>query len=85
MYEGFLIAGTGTIVGLIIGSLVVFAQQQFSLVTMGGSGVSFLSEAYPVAFKLSDFIIILITVIVIGTLSSLFPIFRIKPNKEEKE
>lgn len=51
--EGMLIAGFGTVAGLVIGAVIVILQQQFSLVSMGMA--SAIVDGYPVKMKFTDF------------------------------
>ena len=67
-FEGMMISVIGCVVGIIIGSIVCVVQQQFNLVKMGAK-MSVL-DAYPVAFKASDFGLVFLTVIVIAVIAS---------------
>ncbi len=68
--SGFYLAGIGGFMGLVIGYLICWVQQQWGLVSMGGG---FIVNAYPVAFKFSDFLLVLISVVVIGFIAAYFP------------
>jgi lipoprotein-releasing system permease protein len=52
--EGMLIAGLGTVLGLISGAAIVLLQQNFSLVSMGMN--SSVVDGYPVKMAVSDFV-----------------------------
>ncbi|MCB0698830.1 MAG: FtsX-like permease family protein [Chitinophagales bacterium] len=71
--EGVLWSLLGGGVGLLIGGLLCFGQQQFGWIKLGGS---FIIDAYPVQLQLSDFVLILATVAVIGMLAAWFPSVR---------
>lgn len=71
--SGFLMAGMGGLGGLCIGYLVCILQQQFGLIGMGSG---FIVDAYPVVFKGFDFIIVIVTVVVVGILASIYPAFK---------
>jgi lipoprotein-releasing system permease protein len=60
---GVLIAVIGAAVGLILGFLTCFIQQQFGLVSMGME--TSIVEAYPVKMQLSDFVFAAITIFII--------------------
>ena len=65
-----IIAGifTGTIVGL----LIAFLQKNYGLISMGNG--NFVINAYPVVIKITDVILIITTVLLIGALASWYPI-----------
>lgn len=67
-FEGMMISFIGCIGGIIIGSLVCLAQQHFKLIKMGSS-LSVL-DAYPVAFKPTDFVLVFFTVLAISVIAS---------------
>ena len=68
--EGVLITGIGGILGLVIGVLTVLAQQTFGLVELENVIVPY----YPVQLSMIDLAAIFGTVVVIGFLSSWFPV-----------
>lgn len=70
--EGWLISIVGAILGLLLGAIICFLQIQFGFIKLPGGG-SFIIEAYPVVMKLSDFVVVFITVILIGFLISWLP------------
>lgn len=61
----------GACIGIGIGLFVAFLQQNYGLISMGGS--SFVVNSYPVKIKLADIIFTGITVLVVGAISSLYP------------
>jgi len=67
-FEGMMISFIGCIGGIIMGSLVCLAQQHFKLIKMGSS-LSVL-DAYPVAFKPTDFVLVFFTVLGISVIAS---------------
>ncbi|MBK0380335.1 FtsX-like permease family protein [Mucilaginibacter segetis] len=67
-FEGMMISLIGAVIGIIIGFLFCLVQQHFKFIKMG-AGMSVL-DAYPVAFKPSDFGLVLFTVLVIATIAS---------------
>ena len=74
-YEGLLLSVAGGILGIILGGLVSYGQQQFGWVPISGAGETsyFVLNAYPVAFQLSDFVLVFVTVIVLGLSASWYP------------
>jgi lipoprotein-releasing system permease protein len=69
--EGLIIALIGTVLGLGAGALIVLAQQQFGLVSMGMQ--SSIVEGYPVKMVATDFIYVFVTMSVITILISSRP------------
>lgn len=67
-FEGMMISLIGCIVGIVIGFIICLIQQQFNLIKMG-SKTSVL-DAYPVAFNISDFVLVFLTVIAIAVIAS---------------
>lgn len=75
--EGMMVSVVGGIIGLILGAVLCFLQQEFSLITLGGGEGSFIIEAYPVEMKFIDFIYVFLTVLIIGYLAAYYPVSRI--------
>ncbi|MDC1107201.1 FtsX-like permease family protein [Prolixibacteraceae bacterium] len=73
LYEGWLISVLGTLIGLILGVLLCYLQQEFGLVKLQGGG-SFIVDAYPVQLVGSDILLISLTVIILGLFASWVPI-----------
>ena len=73
--EGILLSLLGIFIGFAIAITACVLQQQFGFITLQG-GDAFLIEAYPVEMQLWDFIIVFITVLLIGTLAALLPAMR---------
>lgn len=71
--EGALWAFIGGGGGLLLGIILCLCQQQFGWITLGGS---FIIEAYPVRLHISDILVVLGTILVIGLLASWFPAVR---------
>jgi len=75
LFNGWLVSIFGAIAGLVLGALVCFLQIKFGFVTLPGSGGGgFIVDAYPVSMHLIDFLAVFITVVVIGFLTSLYPV-----------
>jgi len=67
--NGLLIAGIGSVIGITIGLLLVWAQQNYGLVKMQGA----LVENYPVKLILNDVILVAITAFGLGFLTGIYP------------
>jgi lipoprotein-releasing system permease protein len=73
LMEGWMISITGAVLGLILGSLVSWLQQEFGIIKLSGSG-SFIIDAYPVVYQFADVIKVFFTVIGIGLLAAWLPV-----------
>ncbi len=71
LYVGILISGFGLVIGFIIALLFYFAQKNFDLIGIPEGAT--IIDAYPVQLRFIDFIIVSITVLLIGFLISLLP------------
>ena len=74
LFEGRIISAIGAVIGIVIGLLLCWAQQQFGLVALGSTSGSFIINAYPVSVHPEDIILIFITVLVVGFLSVWYPV-----------
>jgi lipoprotein-releasing system permease protein len=76
LLEGCLISFMGAIIGVALGLVLCFAQQEFGFLSLGSGSSSgaFVVDAYPVSVHFSDILLVLITVLVIGFLSVLLPV-----------
>ena len=73
LYEGWLISILGALIGLVIGVLICWLQQNFGLIRLQGSG-SFVIDSYPVKMVLSDFLMVFLTVLAIGYFAAWYPV-----------
>jgi lipoprotein-releasing system permease protein len=76
--EGMMISFTGAIAGLILGAVICLLQMQFGLIRLGSPGSTFVVDTYPVEMKVIDFVLVFITVIFIGFLAALYPVWNIR-------
>ena len=76
LFEGCLISFLGALIGVVLGLSLCFAQQEFGILTLGtGTNAgAFVVDAYPVSVHWQDVVLILLTVVVIGFLSVLYPV-----------
>ena len=75
--EGLMISLAGGLLGLFLGGLLALAQQEFGLLKLGGGEGTYIVDAYPVKVQLLDFIYVLLTVIVIGAITTWYPVRQI--------
>ena len=76
LFEGCLISFLGALVGVVLGLTLCLVQQEFGILTLGsGAGAgAFVVDAYPVSVHWQDVVLILVTVLVIGFFSVLYPV-----------
>lgn len=72
--EGLIIAGIGTLIGFGISIVFCLLQQKFGFIKLEED--SFLVSAYPVSMHISDFILVSVTILVIGVVASWYPAKR---------
>lgn len=74
LFEGRMIAVIGAVIGIGLGLLLCFLQQQYGFVRLGDSEGSFIVDAYPVSVHYSDVAIIFVTVIAVSWLAVWYPV-----------
>ena len=74
LFEGRLISAVGAVLGIIIGLLLCWMQQQYGFVRLGSSEGSFVVDAYPVSVHPWDVVLIFLTVLAVGFLSVWYPV-----------
>ena len=74
LFEGRLISAIGAVLGVLIGLLLCWLQQQYGIVRLGSSEGSFVVDAYPVSVHPWDIVLIFFTVMAVGFLSVWYPV-----------
>lgn len=82
-YEGMMISFIGTLAGLTLGFVILYLQQRYGLISLGGGKGDFIIDAYPVKMKVLDFIYVFLTVQLIGMIASWYPVKYLLRNFEE--
>lgn len=70
MKLGVLISGLGIIIGIALALLLYYIQNKYGVI---GVPSGFLIDAYPVRLKITDFLIVVPTVFIIGYLAAILP------------
>ena len=76
LFEGRIISAIGAVVGVALGLLLCWLQQEFGFVHMGDSAGSFVVNAYPVSVHYGDVAIVFVTVLLIGWAAAWIPTRR---------
>ncbi len=74
LFEGRLIAVIGAVVGIVVGLLLCWLQQQYGLVRLGDSEGSFVVDAYPVSVHPWDVAVVFFTVLAASFVSVWYPV-----------
>jgi len=69
LFEGMMITMTGCITGLFAGFVFCLIQQKFGLIKMSQENL-LMSNAYPIGFKWTDFLLVFITVTIFSFMAS---------------
>jgi len=77
LIEGTMISIGGALTGLFLGGAISWLQQTFGLISLGDGSGSFVIDAYPVKIIWTDFLIVFVTVIVLGLLAAWYPVKQI--------
>ncbi|MCF6239907.1 MAG: FtsX-like permease family protein [Bacteroidales bacterium] len=71
LFEGWMIAFIGALIGLVLGFVICWLQDTVGLVELPQA---FIVQYYPVEMKVSDFVSVFIVVLLIGLIASYFPV-----------
>lgn len=74
LFEGWLISFIGAIMGTLAGLALCQAQISYGLVKLSGGVSSFIIDAYPMKIILTDVLLIVISVSLIGFLAAWYPV-----------
>jgi lipoprotein-releasing system permease protein len=77
MYEGVILAISGGLLGIILGGLICWLQQEYSIINFSSSE-GFIIDTYPIRIKAVDFIYVFLTIVGLGFLTSLYPAHKAK-------
>ena len=85
--EGWMISIIGSVAGIFLGTVISLVQEYLEVIKIGGTG-TFVIDAYPVHYQLSDIFFVWGTVLMIGFLAALIPARKIsvdyfKPTREK--
>lgn len=69
--EGMLLAGLGSIAGILLAIVICWAQVKYKLIPIQGG--TFLIDYYPVELRSTDFILVLVTVMIVAVAASWLP------------
>lgn len=73
-WQSLFIAAVGGFIGLVLGFIICFAQQYFGFIKINPSS----PIAYPIQFVITDALIVLFTILVLGVLTAIYPWLKAK-------
>lgn len=82
--EGMFIISIGCVIGLVLGGSLILLQEKFGFYELGLNTASYFSQAYPVKLIFSDILYIILSVGIIGFISTIIPIQRFSKNFKVK-
>lgn len=74
LFEGRMISAIGAVLGILIGLLLCWLQQEYGIVALGRSSGSFVVDAYPVSVHPDDIILVFFTVVAVGFIAVWYPV-----------
>lgn len=74
LLEGRMITFMGAVIGIGLGLLLCWLQQEYGLVGLGTSSGNFVVDAYPVSVHYDDILFILATVVIVGWAAAWYPV-----------
>ena len=83
LYEGWLIALSGAVLGIVLGAALCLLQQRYGWLKLGDG--NFIVSAYPVALKPGDLLLVLVTVLTVSLPSVWWPVHYIFSGNEPSE
>lgn len=73
--EGLMITVFGVVLGMVLGFIFCLLQIHFGLIKLNGyQNDAFIIQAYPVSMHVSDFILVFVTVVLIGYIAARYPV-----------
>jgi lipoprotein-releasing system permease protein len=83
IFEGWLISIIGAGAGVFLGFMICWIQQEFGIIKLNSD--TLIMNAYPVVMKLKDFIIVPLTVLLIGYWAAWYPVRYLTKKYLEKK
>ena len=71
LFEGWLISAVGAVIGIAIGTSLSLLQEHFGFLKLGSG---YVVNAYPVVTNISDSLLVLVTVLIMGFLAAYYPV-----------
>lgn len=76
-WQGIMMAVTGSAIGVLIGVVICWLQSTYGFVQLDNAA-SFMFNAYPVELRLTDVLIVFLTVVLLGLITAIYPAYKAK-------
>ncbi|MES2558619.1 MAG: FtsX-like permease family protein [Bacteroidota bacterium] len=76
-WQGLIMAFTGAGIGLLVGITLCYFQSEYGFIRLDQSA-SFLFNAYPVEVRWDDVLVVFVTVLFLGLITSVYPSYKAK-------
>lgn len=77
LWQGLLQSFIGAVAGILLGLLLCFLQTTLGVIPLDTGGGTFIVDYYPVTVRFADIPLVFVTILLIGSLTSLIPVSRI--------
>ena len=84
LFEGRMISAIGAVIGILVGLLLCWLQQQYGIIGLGRSEGAFVINAYPVSVHPWDVVLVFFTVMTVSFLSVWYPVHYFSKRLLEK-
>lgn len=74
LFEGWMISGFGSLIGVVLGLVLCLLQQNLGLLKFGDTSGAFIIDAYPVRVLVIDVVTVFFTVLSIGFIAAWYPV-----------
>lgn len=76
-WQGVMMAFVGAVIGLVAGVTLCYFQKEYGFVSLN-QAASFLFNAYPVEVRWGDVVLVFVTVLFLGLITSIYPAYKAK-------
>jgi lipoprotein-releasing system permease protein len=77
LWQGLLQSALGAGIGIVVGLIICCLQIIFGFIPLGFESGSFIVNSYPVIVQWTDIVLVFLTIMLIGLITSFIPVFRI--------
>jgi len=77
LWQGIIQSAIGAGIGIVAGLIICFLQIAFGFIPLESEGGSFIIDYYPVIVQWTDIVLVGLTIMLIGAITSLIPVLRI--------
>ena len=78
LYEGVAVSFVGGLLGVLLGVVICLIQQIFHVVKIGDGSTGYIIPYYPVHIRVTDLLLVLLTILIVSLLTSFLPARKLK-------